>query len=44
MAIATSISTSVKPPVGWAVVPVMILYFLAQRELIEGIVMTGLKA
>jgi ABC-type glycerol-3-phosphate transport system permease component len=26
------------------VVPVMILYFIAQRELIEGIVMTGLKA
>jgi ABC-type glycerol-3-phosphate transport system permease component len=26
------------------VVPVMILYFIAQRELVEGIVMTGLKA
>jgi ABC-type glycerol-3-phosphate transport system permease component len=26
------------------VVPVMVLYFIAQRELIEGIVMTGLKA
>jgi ABC-type glycerol-3-phosphate transport system permease component len=26
------------------VVPVIIIYFLAQREFIQGIVMTGLKA